>query len=179
MAPGGVRDPSLSTRNLSVHLAGRSCGGGVEASPSESLVGWVREAPVGSCSVCVGVPSLSLSSEAAGVGITLGSWEAEFGQILIVCLKLRPLRSPSPRGPCFIRPPSESGSVLWGRSCVCGLGAGGGHLGGGSGHCTWLLTLNFSGVHLGPSGEVQDVSVLPPGLGQGVGKRLLCTLFQA
>lgn len=51
---------------------GESCGGGVEASPSESLVGWVREAPVGSCSFCVGVPTLSLSSEVAGVGITLG-----------------------------------------------------------------------------------------------------------
>lgn len=62
---------------------------------------------------------------------------------------------------------------------MCGLGAGGGRRGGGSGRCTWLLALTLSGVHVGPSGEVQDVSVLPPGLGQGVGKRLLCTLFQA
>lgn len=62
---------------------------------------------------------------------------------------------------------------------MCGLGAGGGRRGGGSGRCTWLLALTLSGVLVGPSGEVHDVSVLPPGLGQGVGKRLLCTLFQA
>lgn len=48
--------------------------------------------------VCLGGgASLTLSSEVLGIGLTLGSWEGEFGQTLVACLQLPPHCPHSPR----------------------------------------------------------------------------------